>query len=214
MNAYNGSKINTIGSCFLKCFRRRKCINIKFLVVEHNVQTILGCRDSQRFGFIKVLENDYNKGFKTSKDILMVDVQNEFSDLFTGRGEMGKPLKIEIDETVTPRVHAPRRVPFTLMEPVKNKLEELVATGVLVKETEPTPWVSSLVVVQKPSEKLRICIDPTDLNKAVRRPHYPIPRVEEILTKLGKAKVFSILDAKDGFWQIPLSNESKEKTAF
>ena len=66
--------------------------------------------------------------------------------------------------------------------------------------TEPTNWVSSLVVVKKPNGSIRICIDPTHLNKAIKRHHYPLPCVEEIVTKLGKAKVFSLLDVKDGFW--------------
>lgn len=85
----------------------------------------------------------------------------------------------------------------------------------MVKEINPTPWVSSLVVVRKPETgKLRICIDPTDLNRAIKRPHYPIPRIEDIVTRLGKAKIFSILDAKDGFWQIPLDEQSSKLTTF
>ena len=67
--------------------------------------------------------------------------------------------------------------------------------------TEPTDWVSSMVVVKKNGgEDIRICIDPTDLNRAVKRPHYPLPILEGILPKLKKARIFSLLDAKNGFW--------------
>ena len=70
-----------------------------------------------------------------------------------------------------------------------------------------------MVVVAKPG-KIRICLDPRDLNKALKRPKYQMPTLEELLPKLGKAKVFSTLDAKDGFYQIALDKESSMKTAF
>ena len=54
-----------------------------------------------------------------------------------------------------------------------------------------------MVIVKKPN-KLRICLDPKDLNKAIKRSHYPIPTIDNILPQLSKAKVFSVLDAKDG----------------
>lgn len=57
-------------------------------------------------------------------------------------------------------------------------------------------------------------MDPRDLNKALKRPKYQMPTLEELLPKLGKAKVFSTLDAKDGFYQIALDKESSMKTAF
>ena len=86
------------------------------------------------------------------------------------------------------------------MKELKEKLTELENKGILKKVTEPTKWVSSLVVARKPSGKLRICIDPNHLNKAIMRHHYQIPSVDEVTAELADAKVFSGLDAKDGFW--------------
>ena len=60
-----------------------------------------------------------------------------------------------------------------------------------------------MVAIRKPG-KLRICIDPKDLNEALKRNYYPMPTIEDILPSLAKAKVFSVLDAKDGFHQIRL----------
>ena len=50
---------------------------------------------------------------------------------------------------------------------------------------EPTDWVNSMFVVEKPNGNLRICLDPKHLNKAIKRPHYAIPTTEEILTKIS-----------------------------
>lgn len=59
--------------------------------------------------------------------------------------------------------------------------------GIIIKETEPTDWISSLVAVQKPG-KLSVCTDPRDLNRAMKRPKYQMPTVDEVLPKLGKPK--------------------------
>ena len=76
------------------------------------------------------------------------------------------------------------------------------ALGVIRKADEPTEWVSSLVVVQKLNGKVRVCLDPRDLNKAIQREHYPMKTVEEVAAELSDAKVFSVLDATSGFWHI------------
>ena len=112
-----------------------------------------------------------------------------------------------------PVQHTPRRVPVALRDEVKEKLLDLEKKGIIKKVTTPTEWISSMVIVAKPG-KIRICLDPRDLNKALKRPKYQMPTLEEILPRLAKAKVFSTLDAKDGFYQIGLDDESSMKTAF
>ena len=89
----------------------------------------------------------------------------------------------------------------------------LVAQNVITPVKEPTKWINSMVAVRKPG-KLRLCIDPKDLNKAIRRPHYPLPTTEDIFPKLTNAKVFSVLDAQKGFWQIELDESSSFLTIF
>ena len=85
--------------------------------------------------------------------------------------------------------------------------------GIIIHETKPTDWISSLVVVQKPG-KLGGGIDPRDLNRAIKRPKYQMPTVDEVLPKLAKAKVFTVLDAKDGFYQVKIDKESSLLTTF
>ncbi|XP_033121550.1 uncharacterized protein K02A2.6-like [Anneissia japonica] len=85
--------------------------------------------------------------------------------------------------------------------------------GHITKISEPTDWVSSMVVVVK-GNKLRICSDPKDLNRAIRREHYPIPTVEEVVGSMAGTKVFSVIDARSGFLQIKLDYESSLVTTF
>lgn len=71
-----------------------------------------------------------------------------------------------------------------------------------------------MVIVAKPNGKIRICLDPRDLNQAIMRPKYQMFTLEEILPRIAKAKVFSTLDAKDSFYQIALDKESSLKITF
>ena len=65
-----------------------------------------------------------------------------------------------------------------------------------------------MVVVEKPSGGLRICLDSRDLNKAIKREYYQLPTFEETASRLSGAKLFTKLDANKGYWQIPLDEES------
>ena len=67
---------------------------------------------------------------------------------------------------------------------------------------------------RKSSGQLRICLDPKDLNKAVKRPHYRTPTLDEVTHKLAGAKIFSKLDARHGYWSVSLDDESSLKTTF
>jgi len=83
-------------------------------------------------------------------------------------------------------------IPISLLavqQELRQRLQELVNIKVLSPVKEPTQWINSMVIVKKPN-KLRICLDPKDLNKAIKRPHYPIPTIDCILPQLSKAKVF------------------------
>ena len=97
---------------------------------------------------------------------------------------------------------------------LKQELARLEELGVIKAVDTPTDWVSSLVLVKKPSGKLWVCIDPQPLNKALKCSHYPIPVIDDILMDLSKAKVFSVCDVKNGFWHVGLDEESSYLTTF
>ncbi len=82
------------------------------------------------------------------------------------------------------------------------------------KVTEPTDWVNPMLVIPKVDGDVRICLDPVDLNKEVKRQHCPVPTAQELFARIGKVKYFSTLDATSGFLQIPLTEESSYMTTF
>ncbi len=119
----------------------------------------------------------------------------KYSNCFEGLRRISEPYHIKIDPTVTPVVHPPRKLPASLRDRVQHKLSVMEANGIIKKVDGPTAWVNSMVVNEKRSGKLRICIDPRDLNKAILREHYQLPTQQEITSRLTGAKYFSKLDA-------------------
>ena len=64
-----------------------------------------------------------------------------------------------------------------------------------------------MVIERKKNGKLRVCLDPRPLNKALKRAHYPMPVVDDLLAALANARVFSVCDLRSGFWHILLGRE-------
>ena len=78
---------------------------------------------------------------------------------------------------------------------------------IIEKVQGPTPWVSPIVVVPKPSGEIRLCVDMRKANDAIVRERHPIPTVDEVLQDMSQSSVFSKLDLKWGYHQLELSEE-------
>ena len=102
-----------------------------------------------------------------------------------------------------------------MLDKVKQELDVMEREGVIVKEIEPTEWCTPIVPVLKPDGKrVRICVDLRRLNRCIVREKYTLPTIDDILHKLSKSTVFSRLDARSGYWQIPLDDDSSKYTTF
>lgn len=107
-----------------------------------------------------------------------------------------------------------KRVPIVLREPPKQELDRLSNIGVIRKVDTPTKWISAAVVTTKKNGKVRLCINPKPLKWAIRRNHYPLPTIDGVLPLLSKAHMFTVLDAKNGLWQILLDRPSSCAIAY
>ena len=121
---------------------------------------------------------------------------------------------ITLDPKMPPVVHVPRKVPIELKDKLQAELGEMENQGIIARITQPTDWVNSLVIREKENGRLRLCLDPKDLNNAIKREHHPIPTLEEVTPKLTEAKLFSKLDARNGYWNVKLDEESSYLTTF
>ena len=123
-------------------------------------------------------------------------------------------VKIHRDSDIKPVAQHTRKVPFSLREKVEKKLQELEQMDIIVKVKGPTPWISPIVVVPKPSGEIRLCVDMGRANEAIIRERHPISTVDEVLQDMTQSIVFSKLDLKWGYHQLELSEEARGITTF
>ena len=177
--------------------------NVKFFVVDTEVESVLSGNSCLKLGLLKRVYH------LTGQELPSKRVELEdYPELFTGLGCLSDTYHIELAEGAVPVVHALRKAPVPQRAKVVEELKRMEKLGVIVRQEEPTEWVNSLVVVQKPTGAVRLCIDPRDLNLAIKRPHYHRKTIDEVASRLQGAKIFSILDAASGFSQLKLDDES------
>ena len=140
------------------------------------------------------------------------DIINHYKNNFEGIGKLGPPVKFKTKPDVTPIQMPIHRVPISKRLKEKLALRKLEAAGFITREREPTDWCSNILCRESP-KKFRVCIDPSQtINKAIERPVFQMPTLKEQLHELKKAKVFSVIDVKDGFFHIPLDHQSSLMT--
>ena len=220
LRLFDGSIMKPLGMARVKVHRNGTTDELKFQIVDKTSKPLLSAETCETLGLMKVTIGDeipvnsvVSETAKPRSPLTKENILREYKDVFEGLGHIGDSNTFVVDRKHTPVQHAPRRIAVTLKKEVKEKIEELEKKGIIQKVTEPTEWISSVVVVAKPG-KIRICLDPRDLNKAILRPKYQMPTLEEVLPNLTNAKVFSTMDAKDGFYQIGLNEGSSKKTTF
>ncbi|OIR56707.1 MAG: uncharacterized protein A8A55_2544 [Amphiamblys sp. WSBS2006] len=106
----------------------------------------------------------------------------------------------------------PRRLSVVEQEELKKQLEELQKGGIIRESS--SPWAAPIIFASKKDGGLRMCIDYRRLNNVTKKESMPIPRIDETIDRLQEAKIFSAIDLKSGYHQIPMAEEDIEKTAF
>ena len=153
------------------------------------------------------------------------DILDIYSDVFTRIGKFpGMPYKFQLKENAKPMRHAPRKVPIHLQDAFHKEIRNLEKLGILEETKDVTEWVNSFVIVEKiPTDsnssqghskdsKLRICLDPRDLNEALEREPYYTWSIEEIMAKFHGMTRFTIADFNKGYWMVELDPESRKYT--
>ena len=157
----------------------------------------------------RITINGKTHSLPTTKDYLL----QEYADVFQGIGTLPDgPYRIQLKEDYKPVQHPPHQVAVSLKPTYKSELERLVQPGVMKEVKEHTEWINLIVSVKKPDDSLRL--DPTDVNKAIKRNQWYSRTVDDILPELAGLKYFSLLDTKLGYWHVPLDGESSFLTTF
>ena len=141
-------------------------------------------------------------------------IVHEHSSIFSGTGLLKNfQLKLHIDPSIPP-VQPIHRIPYHTKQKVSDKINRLFSLDIIEKIEGPTTWLNPVVPAPKPNGEIRLCLDMRQTNRAVIREGHIIPKIEDILTELYGATIFSKIDLKEGYHQIMLNEESRNITAF
>ena len=125
------------------------------MVLKEQSIPLLGSETVQQMDLIQVrYENILSLVSSSHKEPLTKEqLVNQFPDVFQGIGKLREPFHFQIDPDAKQVVHPPRKVPLALKIALKEELDRLGSLQILTLVSEPTPWVSSMVIVKKPNWK-------------------------------------------------------------
>ncbi|KAG1418570.1 hypothetical protein G6F58_005022 [Rhizopus delemar] len=120
--------------------------------------------------------------------------------------------RIILEKDTMPIRHRPYRLSPIEAEYLQKELDKYCKLGIISPSN--SPWAAPVILVKKKNGEYRMVIDYRKLNTVTKKDSYPLPRIDDLLDTLGKAKIFSALDMRAGFHQVPVEESSKEYTAF
>ena len=106
----------------------------------------------------------------------------------------------------------PRRMSTKQKQEVGKLVDDMLDDGVI--STSKSPWSSPIVLVEKKDDSIRFCVDYRALNNCTKKCSFSLLRIDDSLDQLSRCGYFSTLNLKSGYWQIPMHEKDKEKTAF
>ena len=207
MRSYTDNKIKPVATVTLPVKFNENEVNTVFELIDFKHENVISGEKASALGLIAKLS-------KLSTSQNNVDqLLKDYPEINQTTGTLPGNHTIKIQPGAQGVVHSVRRQPPALKKKIIDKLKEMESLGQITPVQEPTEWVSSMVAVLK-GDKVCVCIDPSDLNKVILREHYPMRTVEDVVSDIQNAKMFSVLDAKSVYLQIELDEKSSFLTTF
>ncbi|KAJ6641985.1 hypothetical protein Bhyg_06930, partial [Pseudolycoriella hygida] len=154
-------------------------------VVSNEFEPILGLYTCVELGIVKRADIGVISLPHSTESFL-----EQYKDVFTGCGKFPGEYKIYLKENSKPVVHYRKRIPHALLSPLKIELDKMLQGGIISRVDYPTDWVHNLQIHEKSNGKLRICLDPKPLNNCIKREHFLIPTIQDLMSCLAYSTVF------------------------
>ena len=135
--------------------------------------------------------------------VLLPTSKNKLVAQWQGPYEVGDAVPVQLP---------PYRIAHAYRSAVKEEIEQMLAEGII--EPSSSAYSSPIVLVPKKDQALRLCVDYRKLNKCTQADAYPMPRIDDLIDRLGNSRYISTLDLTKGYWQVPVAVEDRPKTAF
>ncbi|KZR97200.1 Uncharacterized protein APZ42_008061, partial [Daphnia magna] len=154
-------------------------------------------------------------GLNEEQRLRVLDAVSKHIKCFPTDGKLGSTSLVEfsIDTgDAKPQRSNPIRASYSERKIIAQKVEEFVRKGLARPST--SPWAASVVFVKKKDQDFRFCVDYRRINSVSKRNVYPLPRIDDVLDRWAGAKWFASIDLRSGYYQIPVAEKDREKTAF
>ena len=176
--------------------------------VDFNVKITPGIEGKETVDDVTISEQLSLEQQQQLKELL-----GEYTDIFSDVPQVTDIIQHTVKTTTEEPIYKkPYPVPYALRDQVKEEVDKMLKAGII--EPSNSPYAAPVVLVRKKDSSIRFCIDYRDLNKITIFDPRPMPRMDEILNKISKAKYITKLDMAKGYWQVPLDNDAKRKSAF
>jgi len=210
LKSFGGHQLDTVGKCVLdtKTNEATGSTPLEYYVIRNNVRPLLGLESCLALNLITLNDTVEQIGLSIEEVQQKPTILDEFTDVFEGLGCVEGEYNIKLKAHSHPTIQPQRNVPLRLREKLKATFDDLERKDIITKVEEPVDCVSNLVIVEKPKNTLRLCLDPPDLNQAIEREDFKPPSFETISNTLNGCKVFSVVDLSNCYWHQKLTEKS------
>ena len=177
----------------------------KFLIAKGNKINLFGRDLLAKFNFHVVKKSPQVNSVHNS-------IIDEFNDYLCDdyKSCINESVELNMPDDIKPVYMKARQVPLRLKDKLKNELDRLVAMGVLTPVYS-SEWATPVVTVYKQDGSIRLCADfSCTVNKYLNPIHTPLITVDEAISSVGNAKIFSKIDLSQAFLQIPVHENSQK----
>lgn len=204
---YGGHKLIVRGFIIPEIHYNNITQNFKIIIIENGDSAIVGRDFLRKFNKTVSINTICNIKCESLEFIL-----NKYDTIFNN--DIGKlknvKARLETLKDPIPKFVKARPVPYAFRKDIENQLHELEQMGIITK-TDSTEWGTPLVPILKSDGKIRICADyKITINPWLKETNHPLPRIQDLLTKLSDGKYFSKIDLAAAYNQIELDDESKK----
>ncbi|KZS20857.1 Uncharacterized protein APZ42_012348 [Daphnia magna] len=151
----------------------------------------------------------------TEQKIALHKMLDKYAGCFSNEGKIGVDAghahRIDTGDA-RPVSARPRRISMYERQIITEQVRSMLSKGII--EPSNSPWSANVVLIKKKDGNLRFCVDYRPLNAVTKKDVYPMPRPDDLIQKVAGAAIFSSMDIKNAFWEVPVHPEDREKTAF
>ncbi|KXJ06970.1 Transposon Tf2-6 polyprotein [Exaiptasia diaphana] len=208
LSMYSKSTMSAVGTSSIEINNPKngQRYNLDFVIVKGDYTPLIGLQAALKIKLIEIHKENIltvDEEYTTVKGLTKDEVLNEYSDVFGNElGHMEGKVHLYVDPSEKITVSPPRKVPPSMKTDLKEEIDRQTKRQVISPVDTPTDWVSSLTTVRKQNGDIRLCIDPQPLNIALKRCHYPLPTIEDLLPELSQAKLDQNLEGLNGVFKI------------